>query len=163
MLLCDDEELFKEVNDRARKNPELIGRLLEISSALWKEHVSYLENKRKSEHVRAICDVMHCLSFRSHRFTEMHTTILIDPIKFAYPHGYRSTSCEADRDVLDKFIAAAIERWQPDDDFMHVREMSDYLKMLYEQNPAISKCANCNRYVDLKTHDCGETTEQGDK
>lgn len=150
-MLKEDEKLLAEINERCKANPSLIGALMSISSNRWGEYLKHLEHKRKHEHRASLSNAVYVASQADRPFTDHETIMLVDAVMFLYPSGYESACCEFDREFLDKFVSNAISQFQPGDDHMEMKEMSDLLKLLYEQNPGIEFCEEKQKYVTKQT------------
>lgn len=150
-MLKDDKELLEEITERCTQNPSLIGELMSISSSLWAEYLTYLDHKRKGEHTSSLSNAIFIATDTDKQFTDQETIMLVDSVKFLYPKGYESVGCPFDKEFLDKFVSNAIGQFQPYDDFMEMREMSDLLKTLYEQSPDIEFCEETQRFVAKQT------------
>lgn len=147
----EDEKLLAEINERCRIEPSLIGQLMSIATNRWYEYLKHLELKRKGEHSFSLQGALHCLVNRGEGLTKHDAVLLTDAIKFSYPKGYESAGCDFDRELLDNFVANAIEQFQPGDSHMELKEMSDLLKTLYEQSPDIEFCEETQRFVAKQT------------
>lgn len=152
MVFDREQELLKKVSEMARKNPAFIGTLFKLTSDMWDDYTAYIEAKRANEHLRSLHGALFLIPDKV--FTKSAATILIDATMFGFPNGYDSAGCDAHKDFLNKFTAAAIKEWQPDDDFMRMRGMSAYLRQLYDQNPGIKFCCGCGTYHDDSNHQC---------
>lgn len=119
-----------------------MGEVLKTAMNEWNKFVQKTKDARDTQHLNSVLQMIYAYSGRATApIKQSDLPNLIDAVKFAYPKGFASCGCVADKNFLKRFVQGCLDaKYEPDDFFIRdIREFAPQLTMLYDQWKTIEK------------------------